>query len=294
MILKRISVFITYPQLEWCPNGETFATATTAPRLRMGNGFKVWHYSGALLHETAWTEGQELLEVVWQKYNDGVFQEKPISNVKVQGIQSAQPQASKAVYIPPNARPGGAMAYSPRSLPEARGPIPGIPINYKVSQGQLKKQRNAKKKAGSGSTPGTEVGATNGAPNLSTSLPKSNGEQRNRQPRQRRHDHHDGNGGATSAPTADGEQTPAGEQQPRRRPNNRNRNNSNASPANNAFSTGDPEKDKRIKVVQKKLKEIASLKGRKDKGETLEANQLSKISLESVLTQELGALKIKA
>lgn len=24
--------------LEWCPNGETFLTATTAPRLRMSNG----------------------------------------------------------------------------------------------------------------------------------------------------------------------------------------------------------------------------------------------------------------
>lgn len=24
--------------LEWCPNGELFVTATTAPRLRMGNG----------------------------------------------------------------------------------------------------------------------------------------------------------------------------------------------------------------------------------------------------------------
>lgn len=237
----------------------------------MGNGFKVWHYSGALLHETTWPEGQELLEVLWQKYNDGVCTEQPISNVKVEGIQSAQPQASKAIYVPPNARPGGAMAYSPRT--DARGPIPGIPINYKVSQGQMKKQRNARKRPEGGAP-----GATNGTPNAYA--PRSNGEHRVRNQRQRQ----DSNGAAGAV---DGEPNTNGEhqqQQSRRRPNNRNAPN----------TTGDPEKDKRIKVLQKKIKEIASLKGRQDQGVHLEANQVSKISMESQLTQELNTLKIKA
>lgn len=254
-------------QLEWCPIGETFATATTAPRLRMGNGFKVWHYTGALLHETVWAEGQELLEVVWQKYNEGVCQEKPITNVKVQGIQPSQPQASKAIYVPPNARPGGAMAYSPRSVPvQARGPIPGIPINYKVSQGQLKKQRGSKKKGGyEGTTNGTSPAQNNYAPGA----PNGN-DHRGPPP-----NHHGENGD---------QQYPQ-----RRRPNNRNRERTNSSP-----TTGDPEKDKRIKVIQKKLKEIVALKARKEKGDNLEANQVSKIGLEIELTQELSSLKIKA
>lgn len=108
--------------MEWCPDGEHFLTATTAPRLRIGNGFKVWHYSGALLHETAWPAGQELLQVIWQKYEDNVFKEKPISNVKVQGIEPSQPQSSKAVYVPPNIRSGGVHA--------ERGPIPGEILNH--------------------------------------------------------------------------------------------------------------------------------------------------------------------
>ena len=83
--------------MEWGPDGEKLVTATTAPRLRIGNGFKVWHYSGALLHETVWPTGQELYETVWQKYADGFFTEKPISNVKVAGIQPTQPQSSKAI-----------------------------------------------------------------------------------------------------------------------------------------------------------------------------------------------------
>lgn len=96
-----------WQQLEWGPDGETILTATTAPRLRIGNnwrtiliffyylkrncvvkrhclsfsfrtgnGFKVWHYSGSLLHESMWPTGQELLQVIWQRYADGTFTEK--------------------------------------------------------------------------------------------------------------------------------------------------------------------------------------------------------------------------
>lgn len=66
--------------------------------------FKVWHYSGALLHETLWPGGQELLDVAWQKYPEGTFKEKPISKEKIEGIKSIQPEASKQVYQPPNVR----------------------------------------------------------------------------------------------------------------------------------------------------------------------------------------------
>lgn len=233
----------------------------------MGNGFKVWHHTGALLHETTWPTGQELYEVVWQKYSDGLFKEQPITNEKIQGIQPSQPQASKAVYVPPNARPGGAaLAFSPRSAPELRGPIPGIPASYKTNQGQLKKARNAKKRNGIDSP---SNGTTPAEANHNASPAKhsyNNGEPRTHQ----------------QQPT-DGE--------PKRRPNNRT-NRNNGPPA--AFTTGDPEKDKRLKVVQKKLKEIFVLKQRKTNGENLEANQLSKINMETDLCQELTALKVKA
>ncbi|EDV29224.1 uncharacterized protein TRIADDRAFT_18281, partial [Trichoplax adhaerens] len=51
--LKLISKFQASDstQFEWSPDGQYFATATTAPRLRQGNGYKIWHYSGSLLHE---------------------------------------------------------------------------------------------------------------------------------------------------------------------------------------------------------------------------------------------------
>lgn len=51
--------------LEWAPDGVHFLTATTAPRLRIGNGYKIWHYSGSLLFEKPWTQ-DELYEVCWK------------------------------------------------------------------------------------------------------------------------------------------------------------------------------------------------------------------------------------
>lgn len=51
-----------------------------------------------------WPEGQELLEIIWQTYSNGKFTEKPITNIKLEGIKSTQPQASQTAYRPPNAR----------------------------------------------------------------------------------------------------------------------------------------------------------------------------------------------
>ncbi|XP_062137314.1 LOW QUALITY PROTEIN: eukaryotic translation initiation factor 2A-like [Drosophila sulfurigaster albostrigata] len=89
---------------EWHPNGEWFVTATTAPRLRISNGFKVYHYSGALLHETLWPQGQELLGIEWQAFADNTFAEPKITKAKHEGIKSSQPEASKKAYTPPHLR----------------------------------------------------------------------------------------------------------------------------------------------------------------------------------------------
>ncbi|GAB0088846.1 Eukaryotic translation initiation factor 2A [Sergentomyia squamirostris] len=129
-------------QLEWNPNGEVFMTATTAPRLRQSNCFKIWHYSGALLHETMWPPEQELLEVRWQKYNSGVFKEKPVSSEKVVGIQSAQPQASTQVYRPPAARGLPMKTFDLYSDNVGKSTIPGL--NPAKHDGKKKQRRDPK------------------------------------------------------------------------------------------------------------------------------------------------------
>lgn len=313
---------VSFLQLEWGPCGEKILTATTAPRLRIGNGFKVWHYSGALLHETIWTNGQELLQVVWQKYQDGLFDEKPISNAKVQGIQPSQPQSSKAVYVPPNIRSGGGTAgfgSSPRPnhQPE-RGPIPGLPIGYKVSQGQRKKDRNEKRKntentkqsANSNSNANANKTKDDGdeAQEQNEKTPASNGKlNQRRTPRPNNQSHTNGTEPSSSADVANAyancnnENTissPSNEQsitadasdmqnnQDKRRDRRRNR--------QRKPEGADLEKDKRVRTVQSKLREITKLKVRRDNGDNLEANQLSKIGMEAELIKELNSMKVDA
>lgn len=35
----------------WAPDGVHLMTATTSPRLRVGNGYKVWHYDGTCVYQ---------------------------------------------------------------------------------------------------------------------------------------------------------------------------------------------------------------------------------------------------
>ncbi|XP_012279013.1 eukaryotic translation initiation factor 2A isoform X2 [Orussus abietinus] len=129
--------------LQWSPDGEHFMTATTAPRLRMGNGFKIWHYSGSLLYQRPWNEQEELWEVAWQTYPPNTFAEKPISYKAVEGIAPSQPQASKEVYRPLSAR-GQTITFKLHDDDEL-GSKPMTDSNLSKAALKMKKKRDAKK-----------------------------------------------------------------------------------------------------------------------------------------------------
>ena len=57
--------------------------------------------------------------------------------------------------------------------------------------------------------------------------------------------------------------------------------------------TGDPETDKRIKNLQKKIREIHGLRRAQESGKKLELNQTTKLEKEEELTNELKSLCIK-
>lgn len=212
--------------------------------------FKVWHYSGALLHETLWPTGQELLEVVWQKYPPGVCKEKPISTVKIEGIKSSEPQASSVPYRPPNAR---GIFITPKILPPTTN---STSETAGAGRGKRNTRRRDFKKRdqdnnGSQSTP---------------ELLNSSG----------------GNGGSSGGFNGGGG---GGNSE-------YNSNNRRFSKPIKHLPDPDPEKTKRIKALVKKLNDIAKLKSRKEKGEHIEANQLSKINTEADLIKELSELKV--
>jgi translation initiation factor 2A len=51
---------------EWAPDGNHFVTATTAPRLRIGNGYRIWHYTAKCLMEQSYDEEGKKKEELWQ------------------------------------------------------------------------------------------------------------------------------------------------------------------------------------------------------------------------------------
>ncbi|XP_053736381.1 eukaryotic translation initiation factor 2A [Synchiropus splendidus] len=87
----------------WCPDGEHVVTATCSPRLRVSNGYQVWHYTGSLLLRWEAAVGAELWEVCWQPFAPETFPEKPIR-------YQAPPSQLGSTEAPPS------QAYRPPAL----------------------------------------------------------------------------------------------------------------------------------------------------------------------------------
>ncbi|XP_014245203.1 eukaryotic translation initiation factor 2A [Cimex lectularius] len=136
--------------VSWSPDGTYFMTATTAPRLRVCNGYKIWHYTGSLVHEKSWNEGEELWEVVWQNFPPGTFKKPQVCYEQVKGIASQSPEASKQAYRPPGARGKPSSFKLNTEIVDVK---PGTVVTQKgqvqMSKNaiKLKKNREAKKAA---------------------------------------------------------------------------------------------------------------------------------------------------
>lgn len=262
--------------LEWSPSGDVFLTATTAPRLRMSNGFKVWHHTGALLHETHWPEKQELLEIIWQKYASGTFKEPTISHEKIEGIASKTPQASKQKYVPPGMRNSLSGASGETAPAASRAPIPGLPPGYRSTTQQMKDKKQNKNNR----TKPNE--ATSNAPN---SKPHNGQTERTNRATTA--------GGIKKATTGNGQErktrpktAPIVNQMPE------NESNPDTTTKRTQPSSADVEKDKQIKKINKKLRDVKLLKEKNERGEKLDHNQVAKINSEAELLKELKNLMI--
>ncbi|KAH8305797.1 hypothetical protein KR059_011051 [Drosophila kikkawai] len=277
---------------EWHPNGEWFITATTAPRLRISNGFKVYHYSGALLHETMWPQGQELLGIEWQQFPDKTFSEPKITKAKHEGIKSSQPEASKKAYTPPHLR-----LLKEGKNPEQYLPQPSVPGLAPSAAGGANNKRNNKNKprgpkkdvvnvvnggdadstpaevapAGAAVPPGGGVQQT-----PPVTVPEAGEEQQQQRKHQSQHN------------------TPRPRYQPQENAADQPRNQGQQYPQGQANGQNISEKERKIRSVAKKLSDIKKLKLRRNQGENLELNQLNKIKMEARYLDELKALKLSA
>ncbi|KAF9994454.1 hypothetical protein BGZ79_000788 [Entomortierella chlamydospora] len=251
---------------EWSPDGRHILTATLSPRLRVDNGYKIWHYTGTLVHTA---EVNELYQVGWRPCAPEIYP------IRASLSPAPKPTANSpaATAAPAPARVG---AYRP---PQARGtPAPALFADTNAST----------------STSASASAATSDATLSKAAL-------KNKKKRENAKKNKDGGeeGPAGPAPGS-GSNSPARSNTPRPNSSN-NTNNSNKKPQNgallppttaNSSSSQMTETEKKIRNVTKKLKQIHELKEKQAAGETLELTQLQKITAEATLLKELEALKV--
>ncbi|KAF9352926.1 hypothetical protein BGX26_009297 [Mortierella sp. AD094] len=255
---------------EWSPDGRHILTATLSPRLRVDNGYKIWHYTGTLIHTA---EVNELYQVGW----------RPCEIYPIRASLSPAPKptanSSAATAAPAPARVG---AYRP---PQARGtPAPALFADANAST----------------STSTSSAAAAASDATLSKAALKN---KKKRENAKKNKDGVEEGAAAVVSPAvvapASGSNSPARSNTPR--PNNSNNNNSNKKPQNGALlppttasssNSQMTETEKKIRNVTKKLKQIHELKEKQAAGETLELTQLQKITAEAALLKELEALKV--
>lgn len=221
----------------WCPDGEHIVTATCSPRLRVSNGYKIWHYTGTVLHKQETPAGSELWEVMWQPFPDGVFPERPIKYQAAHSELGTTEVKPTQAYRPPALRNKPASATS--KLHEEEPPQnmrPGAAGDKPLSKSALKNQKKREAKRASKQVDGPQTEAQPCCPSQ-----------------------------AVSAPTA---------------------------PAQGAISSGDPEIDKKIKNLKKKLKAIEELKEQQASGKPMQKNQIEKMQKEAQLLKELEDLEL--
>lgn len=118
---------------EWSPDGRRLLTATTAPRLNVDNGFKIWRYNGDLLHHAARDgEGQKLYEAKWKPAAEGTYTDRPISPGSIRkegeerggvgGVSGVAVTKKPAPYRPPHATSGSGNFSLAKAAPEDTGP----------------------------------------------------------------------------------------------------------------------------------------------------------------------------
>ncbi|KAF8382037.1 eif-2A, partial [Pristionchus pacificus] len=124
---RKMLIEIAVPNtthLEWSPDGQHFMTATTCPRLRIDNCYRLWNYKGRMMNEVAYASPtEELWQVSFRKL-PGVYNPFPVREltkeekssagllVKGRGGDGAPAVPAGAVtkasaYVPPHLRKEG-------------------------------------------------------------------------------------------------------------------------------------------------------------------------------------------
>ncbi|XP_067943859.1 eukaryotic translation initiation factor 2A-like [Watersipora subatra] len=232
----------------WSADGCHALTATLSPRIRVGNGYKIWHYTGSLMKQETLSANMELWQAEWSPVPAGTFAPPTISYTPIETKEKVPATNAAPAYRPPGARGKAAITkiheYEPPS--NQKKPAEDVASAAPLSKNQKRKRAKAAAKEAS-----------------DAALPET----------------------AKVAPSPAAPTTPASVSLPP----------SNSSGASNSTAryvelTGDPEKDKRIKNLSKKLQQIQKLREDQASGVVLQNNQLVKLQKEDEIIEELESL----
>ena len=243
---------------EWSPCGRFILTATTSPRLRVDNGYKLWLYSGNLLY---YKEYNELFSIGWKPIALEDFKSVKLTDLPEAHESANQYLAKKlaanadagkkpsGAYRPPHARNGGSGGRTSlyqremqSNLSGARTKtIPGAPIKEtKESKSAAKNKKKRDKKEEEESAAAAAKTTANTTSSTTSTTP------------------------ATTSQEKDDDLKVAG----------------------GIVSV----EEKKIRSLLKKLRAIEALKMKQAYGETLEETQISKIDKEEGIRKDLAAL----
>ncbi|KAJ3395275.1 hypothetical protein HDU84_000042 [Entophlyctis sp. JEL0112] len=245
----------------WSPDGRHILTATVYRRLKVDNGVRVFHHSGVLV---ANMDARELHAVMWRPEDPARWPMKRALSPKPEGIQdpaavkkaTIQPTAGK--YVPPALR-GKLATGSASSISKAREEQlkPAGPVGVV------------------GLVSATSSSESTRASTSSLTEEKSKTAVKNAKKRENKK-------------AQGGDSTRSSTQSL----------NPSSAPAVPAFIPTEADSkaleiEKKVKAVQKKLKQIAELKKKQAGGDALEITQVQKIATEDSLLKELAELNLQ-
>ncbi|CAD7701889.1 unnamed protein product [Ostreobium quekettii] len=250
--------------LEWAPDGRHVLTALTAPRLRVDNGFQVLTYYGEKLHHEQFTE---LFEARWVAAPQGTYPDRPQSPDRATAASEGSASAS-------GARGGQEKSTSSYVAPHLRGRQSAeASKNFSLAHsedeaGRIKGVFQRPKPT----VPGGEFVSKSAARNAKRRAKKKSAKDVDKADETQET--------PMESEGAAHQEFPAAEVEP-------------PSATADEGTSGEVDKAKRIRALQKKLRQIEQLKEKRDAGEgALQPTQLDKIATEQEVLKELRALGI--
>lgn len=312
---------------EWSPDGKHILTATTSPRLRVDNGIRMWHASGAFMYNE---DISELYHVTWRPQPSEQFPlgATPLSPVPAPHTSAEAHMATKkapskpvGAYRPPGARGSMTPLHFKREDEGGAAFInTGISSTNNGTNGFGKPKRREVPGAETveqllpGAVPGGGVSLTGAVDdeNLSKAALKNKKKREAKKAKEAEAKA----GGLTAEVNGDGDKSnvttrsmaardaPRGQTRRGEGADGASRQNAKASPSTPpppptpaaaapesiGSPTGGSLQDKKVRALLKKLRAIDDLKMRQAGGEKLEGTQVMKIGTEEGVRKELSDL----